>query len=171
MKRNRLLLALAATLLCASLSAQQTTAPQPLLYANFMGVWSGSDHYEKEGVWTDITIELKITPDKRGMRFDYTYAKKGEKGYDRLTRFVTLLPDSSEVILQWKGDRKEVWQAKGLREFAATGFGAFSISRDIPQLGVSISYHGIFKLDNNAFSYQWEKGSTPRDLQLDAVWT
>jgi hypothetical protein len=159
------------TLTCATGLSQTTTTPKADIYANFLGTWVGSDHYLKNNVPVDISLELTITETKKkdAIRCDYTYSKKGQKDYDRTTRFLTLLPATSEMILQWKGEDKDHYKASGLDEFSQAGLGTFTAVTTLMVNGQKTMYRGTFELGKDSFKYQWEKSLDGRDFNVSAI--
>ncbi len=172
------LLGISLLFLGAESAAQTTPPPASQVYANFFGTWAGSNHYKKDDGWHDSKVNLKISPDKRGMRFDYDYVEDdGKGGHDRYTRFVTLTPSNSQVILQFSGSSKETYVATGLSEFARTGFGTFSFGTSSgtsfivrPDSKPSAS-RCIFALEKDDFSYEWQSGDLGKPYKIYALWT
>jgi len=100
-------------------------------------------------------MQIVITIEKNGqaMRWEYTYGIKGQKGFDRATRFVALAPAKGEITMQWKYQEKQSYKASGLDQFAETAFGTFSgtyLDKD-----QRLAYHGIFDLEPTSFTYKW----------------
>jgi hypothetical protein len=157
----------------AQLSAQTSVPSGVQVYSNFLGTWTGTNRYKREDIWHEGKLKLRITSDKRGMRFDYDYLdqdKKGKEHHDRSTRFVTLIPNGDKVVLQWDGSDTETYRANGLSKFAETGFGAFSFSGLWPDRKPA-AMKCMFTLSKDEFAYQWESGDPGSPYQLTAVWT
>src|SRR5260370_29750359 len=92
-------------LFCFSLRSECQTAnahPNIDIYKNFVGRWTGYHEGTEKGTPVRISLEIVVTEEKNGksMRFDYTYGTKGEKDFERLTRYVELQPASAAMSLR-----------------------------------------------------------------------
>jgi len=108
--------------------AQQTSNAQPDIYANFVGVWVGTDTYLENG--REVTEPERVivveSKKKDSMNWKYEDGTKGRKGYDRYSRQITLSPADSEITLVWENSVSEKLKAADLDTFAKTGLGTFS---------------------------------------------
>jgi hypothetical protein len=142
-------------------SARNTPANLVDVTANFVGDWVGTAQNLEHGALTTSPVALRITETKKknSIRLDYTYGKKGEKGFDQSSRTFSFGPKLSEVTSQWQHDSKEIYQATGLEKFAETGYGMFVVSDSVPRPGPDGKkrlYRCTFHLDPNNLSYEWE---------------
>src|SRR6185437_10613621 len=96
--------------------SQARTAAPPDIYANFVGVWVGTDHYLKDGaeVTKPLRLTIEETKKKDAMRFMYEYGTKGQKDYSQPRRRITLNPSRAEMTSEWDDSAKDHWKALGL---------------------------------------------------------
>jgi hypothetical protein len=119
----------------------------------------GTDRYLKDGTDVTVTLRLEISETKKkdGLQCSYTYGEKGQKGFERSKRRLTLNPSTGEMTSHWNGHPTEHYEAKGLDEFAATGLGAFTAATNTKEDGKPVLYEGEFRLSQDKFSYKWDK--------------
>jgi hypothetical protein len=123
-----------------------------------VGHWIGYNESVQKGAVVHTSLDLVVTEEKNGksMRFDYTYGKKGEKDFKRLTRYVELRPTDAVVILRWKGEEKMSYNTDGLERFAQDGFGRFTAEQQRFLNQQKVFYRGTFELQPKTFFYKWE---------------
>lgn len=138
----------------------------PDLYKNFVGTWVGTCCDFPGSKDPVLPVQIVITVEKNGetMRWEYTYGTKGQKGFDRDTRFVALDPARSVITLQWKHTEKESYRARGLDQFAQTGLGTISGANLDPKQ--RLVYHVIFDLEPASFTYKWLTTSDGKSYTL-----
>jgi hypothetical protein len=151
-------------LLCYSLRSRcQITNDHPTadLYKNFLGHWTGYNESAQKGSVVHTSLDLVVTEEKNGksMRFDYTYGKKGEKDFERLTRYVELRPTDAVMILRWKGEEKMTYKTDGLERFAQDGFGRFTAEQQRFLSQQKVFDRGTFELQQKTFFYKWERST------------
>jgi hypothetical protein len=129
------------------------------IYQNFVGAWEGTDRYFKDGVEIieALRVEIQETKKKDALKCVYIYGKKGQPGFERTSRRITLHPVKSIMTSEWKNAAPENYRATGLDGFAAKGLGTFTVSTTVPEGDKKNTYVGVFSLYPDRFFYRWEK--------------
>jgi hypothetical protein len=143
------------------------------IYANFVGTWVGTDRYLKDGAMITVLLRLEISETKKkdGLQCVYTYGEKGQKGFERSQRRITLNPSDGEMTSQWKRHSTEHYKAKDLDEFAKTGLGTFTSATEVKEDGKTVMYEGVFSLSKDKFFYRWDKSSDGKTFVTNGVFT
>jgi hypothetical protein len=131
------------------------------IYKNFSGRWIGYNESTGKSAQVRIPLEIVITEEKNGksMRFDYTYGRKGEKDFERITRYVELQPADAVMSLRDKGQEKMTYRTDGLDQFAKAGLGRFTAQQQ-RLLNLQKDFlRGTFELQEKTFFYQWERSA------------
>jgi hypothetical protein len=143
------------------------------IYANFVGSWVGTSRYAKNGVEAREHIKLEITEEtkKRRLRLEYTYGEKGEQGYERQTRFITLNPLKEEMTSIFTGDdRTPAYHTEGLDEFAKTGYGKFIVINQTKDAsGLPTLFRCTYDLGADHFNYDWWQSVDGQTFRLYSV--
>jgi hypothetical protein len=149
--------------------AQQTAPTQPDIYANFVGVWIGIDHYLKDGKETTEPLRLTIqeTKKKDAMKWEYVYGT-GDQKDDRPTRHVTFHPAKAEIILQWGRDEADHYKAVDLESLAKNGYGAFYAISTNQEDGKKVTHLAKFDLEANTFRYAWFHSEDGKNFSKDS---
>lgn len=158
----------------ASPIAAQTSTEALLqtAYDHFAGTWTG--------VWSGfltgrpneqlpITLVLSKTKKHDSLQIDYTYSKKGMKGYDHTVRYMMIDPAAATVRLNWKHDSKEFYKAKGLEEFVKAGYGTFTFEGT----DAGAAYRQLrctMTLTKDTFRYLWEQSIDGGPYDRRATW-
>jgi hypothetical protein len=136
---------------------QQTAGAPADIYANFVGVWVGTDKNTENGKESIKTLRLIIeeTKKKDGLKLKYEYGTKGKDDYDLSTRRITLRPATSEVTSEWQDSVKEHWKAVDLDLFAKSGLGVFYGTETEIDNKKKITWLIKFDLEQDTFRYGW----------------
>jgi hypothetical protein len=180
MRRKAVSLVALVVLTVGSMGFAQAPALAPAaapvdIYTNFVGTWVGSSRYSKNGAEVTEHIKLEITEEKKQkrLRLDYTYGEKGQQGYDRRTRFITLEPLKEEMTSIFKGDAgpPNKYPTEGLDEFAKTGYGNFIVINQTAQVasGRPALFRGTFHLNADHFNYEWIESLDGQRFTLSSV--
>lgn len=160
------------------------TPPQPDIYEHFLGDWVGTSVYFNNGAkqQTDIRITITETKGKDRVRLDKIYGKKGDPGFTSDTTYLKLRPDRSKFALGGGGSfsEKSWYDAKGLADFAQSGFGEIIGSRKISPNDEPVSnpFNKEFpfsrltiSLTKDTFSYKWEQGADEDHMKIRSIYT
>lgn len=104
-------------------STAQTNADP---YRGLVGVWAGTILVDHEHLPKDVSLTISELASGKGMLWDYTFGRPGQKGFDRASKVVTLSPAKSTMRTHWWGYRELTFETTGLVEFASKGIGTFS---------------------------------------------
>ena len=154
---------------------QMSNMPSVDIYANFVGTWIGTNHFLKDGVDTRELVRVEITETKKhdAIICNYSYGKKGEKGFNHRSHRITLNPLKSEMTSRWDNEDTERLKTSGLDGFAATGLGIFTAAFTVasnPMISSSeLTSECLFRLDKDSFSYEWRDGHKGQPLVLESV--
>jgi hypothetical protein len=120
----------------------QTPGPsQPQdLNANFVGNWVGHVAYQDaDGKLKKHPTYLKMEEVRRGktLRMDFTF-DDGKSELDRDRRFITIMPQSSELKLEWDHQPllDHTYSLNGLQDFSKTGYGILIFTGTMKESGV-----------------------------------
>lgn len=162
MRRGTLTLPISVFIYCLAACGQSAPSGQPDIYANFVGVWVGTDHYRNDkdqDVTEDLRIEITESKKKDALECLYTYGHKGQKGFERKHRRITLDPTSAKMTSKFDGTDQDAYQTFGLSEFAVSGLGTFRAAKAEMIDGKKVLFLGLFTLDMDKFDYRWESSS------------
>jgi hypothetical protein len=59
----------------------------------------------------------------------------------------------------------------GLDGFAATGLGTFTAAYKVSDSGSETTYLGIFRLEKDAYYYEWKSGLTEKPLVTEGIYS
>lgn len=94
------------------------------------------------------------------MLWQYTFGRKGQKGYSQASKLLTLVPESETMHSQWTNERLAIFSTSGLREFVQTGYGTFSATeafeRGAPWSKKHVADRLTFDLQPSHLTYRWE---------------
>ncbi len=156
---SRLLVLILIALAPVSSPAQQAF-PVVDIYANFVGRWTGTNQYTKEGALISEPVEITITETRKhdAIRLRFTY-NKGSKHADHRTQTWRFNPSAEEVLFEGSGipDR---YSSTGLARFAETGYGTFSFQGTPAIDKGTVVWRGTIRLDPNHLFRQWEQNGT-----------
>jgi hypothetical protein len=176
MKRLRIfwaVLVVLATALRSTLpvGAHQTPAltAHPDIYRNLVGLWEGDSTYRKNGDIRHDHITIAITEEVRKHRIRMEYVDHNDAGIDSRVRWLKLDPanGSMEMIDVDEHEVPDVFEVKGLREFAQTGIGEFTAvqpRRKTPQ-------QFKLNLDSTRLIYSWAEMRDGKNYQIYSVFT
>jgi len=148
--------------------SQARTAAPPDIYANFVGVWVGTDHYLKDGaeVTKPLRLTIEETKKKDAMRFMYEYGTKGQKDYSQPRRRITLNPSRAEMTSEWDDSAKDHWKALGLDLFAQKNLGLFRAVAADEENGKKVVWVETFDLGKDTFRYVVERSEDGRTFAI-----
>jgi hypothetical protein len=152
------------------IAGQQSTPSQPDIYAGFVGTWVGtSSHFKDRVETTTQSVRLVITENKKktALKLSYTLGEKGQKNFRHWSHGLVLIPTVKEMIYTYDGEYiDEVYRAVGLDDFAKTGLGTFSVATmRIRDNGTHIVWVGIFNLDPDHFTYNWDTSTDGKQAE------
>jgi hypothetical protein len=168
---------LVATFCSTSIFGQMPNTSTVDIYANFVGTWIGTNHFLKDGVDTRHLVRVEITETKKhdAIICNYTYGKKGEKGFDHRSLRITLNPLKSEMTLLWNNEDTNHLKTSGLDSFAATGLGtftgAFTAASNQMISASETTYEVLFHLEKDSYNYEWRSGRKGQALVLESVFS
>ena len=134
--------------------AQTAASAKPDIYANFVGVWVGTDKYLKDGKEITRAVRVTIQETKNGMKWDYVYGT-GDQKDDRYTRLVTFHPSKSEIIFRYDDAEAEHFKAVDLDALEKNGYGVFYATNAYGEEGKKTTYLVKFDLEADTFRYGW----------------
>jgi hypothetical protein len=134
-------------------------------YRNFLGSWSGK--VSDTAVKVPSTVRVVVSEEKngRGMRWDYEFGVKGEKGHQHDTKWFVLKPPEERMLTHWKGKQEIILGTSGLDAFAQTGFGHFYAGIVDDGSDSKVYERVTFDLHPDTLSYLWETGPDPQSLK------
>jgi hypothetical protein len=130
--------------------------------ANFIGNWVGHVAYPD----TNSTLKrdpayLKVEEVRHGktLRMDFTFEDNGDPELDHSRRFITIMPESSELKLEWDNPPlfpSHTFHLDGLQDFTKTGYGTLIFTGTMKEAGVMTDLRYTLILKEGLLVYQRE---------------
>jgi hypothetical protein len=131
--------------------------------AKFIGDWVGHVTYpDANGALKMDPAYLKVEEVRHGktLRMDFTFEDSGDPELDdHSRRFITIMPDSSELKLEWDNPHLSVdhtFHLDGLNNFTTTGYGTLIFTGTMKEAGVMTDLRYTLILKEGLLVYQRE---------------
>lgn len=154
----------------------QAPAPSPeLALSHFVGTWTGVGQNFTATPTETVPLTVVVTQETHSkhpaLHMEYTYGTKGTKTYDHITRYLWFDPAKSQVVFEWKHAGKDVFEARGLETFFASGYGSFTVANVVLEARGDAYYHGLFMLGPQTWTYSWERSTDGKVFTKRSDWT
>ena len=159
--RNSLIPKKGKPLTSAAQSPVQTPGSSQIhdINARFIGSWVG--HITRADAKKIDPAYLKVEEVWHGktLRMDFTFEDTGNPELDHSRRFITIMPDSSELKVEWDNPHLSVdhtFHLDGLKNFTTTGYGTLVFTGTEREAGVMTDLRYTLILKEALLVYQTE---------------